>query len=183
MRRLQGDPEHPVTRGFLCYRTNQFLSLQYSPHRVTSPLLRRADRWLPIGWDEARTLVMDAYASFSPRLADAAKEFFDGNWIDAPVRPAKRPGAFCAYTVPSHHPYLFLNWTARRRDVSTLDQLTPQELHIAQLLSEGQTTREVAAALFLSPKTIEYHLRSIYRKLGVRSRDALGQALAGGVAE
>ena len=68
--------------------------------------------------------------------------------------------------------------TARRRDASTLDELTPQELQIALLLAEGKTTRQAAAALFLSPKTIEYHLRSVYRKLGINSRDALAQALA-----
>ena len=67
--------------------------------------------------------------------------------------------------------------TARRRDASTLDELTPQELHIAQLLAAGRTTREAAAALFLSPKTIEYHLRSIYRKLGVNSRADLARTL------
>jgi DNA-binding CsgD family transcriptional regulator len=63
--------------------------------------------------------------------------------------------------------------TARRRDPSTLGELTPQELQIALLLGEGKTTREAAASLFLSPKTIEYHLRSIYRKLGINSREAL----------
>jgi DNA-binding CsgD family transcriptional regulator len=68
--------------------------------------------------------------------------------------------------------------TARRRDVSTLDDLTPQELQIARLLAEGRTTREAAAALFLSPKTIEYHLRHVYRKLGVHARDELAAALA-----
>ena len=67
--------------------------------------------------------------------------------------------------------------TARRREVSTLDELTPQELHIAQLLAGGRTTRQAAAALFLSPKTIEYHLRSVYRKLDVNSRQALAKAL------
>jgi oligoendopeptidase F len=72
-----------------------------------------------IGWTEATDIVLDAYGSFSGELADAARRFFDG-WIDAPARPGKRPGAFCAYTVPSHHPYLLLNWTARRRDVLTL---------------------------------------------------------------
>jgi DNA-binding CsgD family transcriptional regulator len=70
--------------------------------------------------------------------------------------------------------------TARRRDVSTLDDLTAQELQIAGLLAEGRTTREAAAALFLSPKTIEYHLRHVYRKLGVHSRDELAAALASG---
>jgi DNA-binding CsgD family transcriptional regulator len=70
--------------------------------------------------------------------------------------------------------------TARRRDVSTRDQLTPQELQVSLLLAEGRTTREAAAALFLSPKTIEYHLRSVYRKLSIGSRDELAQALRGG---
>jgi DNA-binding CsgD family transcriptional regulator len=67
--------------------------------------------------------------------------------------------------------------TARRRDVSTLDDLTPQELSIATLLAGGRTTREAAATLFVSPKTIEYHLRHVYQKLGVRSREELTAAL------
>jgi DNA-binding CsgD family transcriptional regulator len=68
--------------------------------------------------------------------------------------------------------------TARRRDASTLDKLTPQELQIGLLLAEGRTTREAAATLFLSPKTVEYHLRHVYRKLDINSRDALSTALA-----
>jgi DNA-binding CsgD family transcriptional regulator len=67
--------------------------------------------------------------------------------------------------------------TARRRDVSTLDQLTPQELRIARLLADGMTTRETAAAIFVSPKTVEYHLGHVYRKLGIHSRDELAAAL------
>jgi oligoendopeptidase F len=73
-----------------------------------------------ISWADARDLVLDAYGSFSAELADVARNFFEQSWIDAPVRPGKRPGAFCAYTVPSHHPYVMLNWTSRRRDVLTL---------------------------------------------------------------
>ena len=73
-----------------------------------------------VGWDDAKALVLDGYRSFSPALADTANRFFDGRWIDAPARRGKRPGAFCSYTVPSAHPYLFLNYTARRRDVLTL---------------------------------------------------------------
>ena len=66
---------------------------------------------------------------------------------------------------------------ARRRDVGTIYQLTPQELQVAMVLAEGKTTREAAAQLFLSPKTIEYHLRNAYRKLGINSRDELADAL------
>ncbi|SOD98113.1 AAA family ATPase [Blastococcus haudaquaticus] len=64
----------------------------------------------------------------------------------------------------------------RRRDSSTTD-LTPQELRIATMLAEGRTTRETAAALFLSPKTVEYHLRHVYLKLGVASRAELATRL------
>ncbi len=68
--------------------------------------------------------------------------------------------------------------TLRRRDPTTIDELTPQELQIALLLTGGKTTREAAAALFLSPKTIEYHLRHVYQKLGIHSRAELVEALA-----
>lgn len=73
-----------------------------------------------IPWEEATTIVRDAYQSFSPDLAKVVDQFIDDGWIDAPVRPGKRGGAFCAYTVPSHHPYVFLNYTATANDVMTL---------------------------------------------------------------
>jgi DNA-binding CsgD family transcriptional regulator len=59
-----------------------------------------------------------------------------------------------------------------------IDELTPQELQIALLLAGGKTTRETAAALFLSPKTVEYHLRHVYQKLHIHSRADLAQKLA-----
>jgi DNA-binding CsgD family transcriptional regulator len=62
---------------------------------------------------------------------------------------------------------------ARRRDPSTLDDLTPQELHVARLVATGLTNRDVAARLFLSPKTIETHLVHVFRKTGVRTRAEL----------
>jgi DNA-binding CsgD family transcriptional regulator len=67
--------------------------------------------------------------------------------------------------------------TARRRNPATLNQLTPQELQVALRIAEGRTTREAASALFLSPKTIEYHLRAVYRKLGIASRTELVKLL------
>ena len=72
------------------------------------------------GWSDSRDLVLEAYRSFSEPLAADVRRFFDGPWIDAPLRPGKQTGAFCSYTVPSAHPYVMLNWTGRRRDVLTL---------------------------------------------------------------
>ena len=65
--------------------------------------------------------------------------------------------------------------TARKRDPSTLADLTPQELQVARFVAEGLTNREVAAQLFLSPRTIDFHLRNVYRKLGISSRTALAR--------
>ena len=96
-----------------------------------------ADQDAEIRWSDAHTLVLDAYSSFSPQLAEIASRFFDERWIDAPVRPGKRPGAFCAYTVPSHHPYLLLNWTARRRDVLTLAHELGHGLHAYLAREQG----------------------------------------------
>ena len=153
------------------------------------------------GWSQARELVLDAYASFSGDLADVARKFFDGSWIDAPVRPGKRPGAFCAYTVPSHHPYLLLNWTGRRRDVLTLahelghglhaylarDQIVFQQstpLTLAETASVfGETvtfgrlleeTTDPAVRLALLAESLEGQIATVFRQIAMnRFEDAV----------
>ena len=150
-------------------------------------------------WSHAKELVLDAYASFSGELADVVKRFFDEAWIDAPVRPGKRPGAFCAYTVPSHHPYLLLNWTARRRDVLTLahelghgvhaylargqivfQQSTPLTLaETASVFGEtvtfgrllGETT-DPAARLALLAESLEGQIATVFRQIAMKRFEA-----------
>ena len=83
--------------------------------------------------------------SFSPELAATARAFFDGDYIDAPVRPGKRGGAFCAYTVPSAHPYVLLNYTARRRDVLTLAHELGHGVHASLARPAGRLPLRHAA--------------------------------------
>jgi DNA-binding CsgD family transcriptional regulator len=64
-----------------------------------------------------------------------------------------------------------------RREPTGIEALTPQELQVSLLLADGRTTRQTAAALFLSPKTVEYHLRKVYTKLGISSRTELSDRL------
>jgi oligoendopeptidase F len=83
-----------------------------------APLPKVPSRTIP--WTEARDTVLSAYGDFAPEMADIARDFFDKNWIDAPVRPGKSPGAFAHPTVPSVHPYVLLNYQGKTRDVMTL---------------------------------------------------------------
>ena len=86
---------------------------------------------------EAREIVLDCYSSFSGELGALVKRFFDEQRIDAPVRPAKRGGAFCAAAVPSVFPYVLLNYTARRRDVLTLAHELGHGVHFALAARQG----------------------------------------------
>ena len=88
-------------------------------------------------WEESRDLVLDSLGSFSGELEALARRFFDERWIDAPVRPGKRGGAFCASAVPSVHPYVMLNFTHQRRDVLTLAHELGHGLHFALAAKQG----------------------------------------------
>ena len=89
--------------------------------------LTHYDRYAPVTGEEtpfpfarARDLVLDSFGEFSPRLADLAEPFFSRGWIDAALGDGKRGGAYCAGITPDHHPYVFMNYTQRPRDVMTL---------------------------------------------------------------
>jgi oligoendopeptidase F len=73
-----------------------------------------------ISWSEAKDTVLTAYGDFAPEMAKIAARFFDEQWIDAPARPGKAPGAFAHPTVPSAHPYVLVNYLGKPRDVMTL---------------------------------------------------------------
>ncbi|PIE10234.1 MAG: oligoendopeptidase F [Rhodobacterales bacterium] len=99
-----------------------------------APLPLESDR--KIGWDEARSTVMEAYGGFDPRMAELAEPFFDKGWIDAGVKPGKAPGAFAHPTVADAHPYVMLNYLGKPRDVMTLAHELGHGVH--QRLAAGQ---------------------------------------------
>jgi oligoendopeptidase F len=90
-----------------------------------------------IPWARAKDMVLDSFEDFSPDLAASARAFFDERRIDAPVRPGKRGGAFCSYTVPSAAPYVMLNYTSRRRDVLTLAHELGHGVHASLARPQG----------------------------------------------
>lgn len=101
-----------------------------------------------IGWDEAKNTVLAAYHGFAPEMADIARKFFDGRWIDAPARPGKSPGAFAHPTVPSAHPYVLLNYMGKPRDVMTLAHELGHGVH--QVLAGQQGALMSATPLTLA---------------------------------
>jgi oligoendopeptidase F len=92
---------------------------------------------LTVSFPQARDLVLDTYQAFSPEAGRVTRRFFDEQWVDAPVRPHKRGGAFCSYTVPSVHPYVMLNFTARRHDVLTMAHELGHGLHASLAQPQG----------------------------------------------
>ncbi len=101
-----------------------------------APLPRDDDR--KIGWDEARGMVLDAYAGFDPRMAEIAQPFFERGWIDAGVKPGKAPGAFAHPTVAEVHPYVLLNYLGKSRDVMTLAHELGHGVHQVLAAEQGE---------------------------------------------
>jgi DNA-binding CsgD family transcriptional regulator len=83
-----------------------------------------------------------------------------------------------AFAERAHRELLATGETVRKRTVETLDELTPQEVQVARLAAGGQTNPEIGAQLFLSPRTVEWHLSKVFGKLGVGSRKELRTALS-----
>ncbi len=101
------------------------------------------DRYAPIikneatiSWEEAKKMVLESYTDFHPEMGRITQEFFDKNWIDAAIKPGKRGGAYSASTVPSVHPYVFMNFDGKIRDVQTLAHELGHGVH--QYLSRQQ---------------------------------------------
>ncbi|MCC6205719.1 MAG: M3 family oligoendopeptidase [Hyphomicrobiales bacterium] len=122
-----------------------------------------------IGWDDAKNTVLSAYQSFSPDMAEIAREFFDRRWIDAPARPGKAPGAFAHPTVPSVHPYVLLNYMGKPRDVMTLAHELGHGVH--QVLAADQGALMAATPLTLAETASVFGEMLTFRSLLDRTTD------------
>ncbi|MDW3206625.1 MAG: M3 family oligoendopeptidase [Alphaproteobacteria bacterium] len=98
-------------------------------------------------WDDAQSIVMDAYSAFSPDMAAVGKRFFDNAWIDVPPRPGKAGGAFAHPTVPSAHPYLLLNFQGKARDIMTLAHELGHGVHQVLAAKQGHLMADTPLTL------------------------------------
>ncbi|HRD77229.1 MAG TPA: M3 family oligoendopeptidase, partial [Hyphomicrobiaceae bacterium] len=132
-----------------------------------APLPNRPDQ--TISWPRAREIVLDAYRGFAPEMADIARPFFDRNWIDAPIRPGKSPGAFSASTVPSAHPYILMNYQGKARDVMTLAHELGHGVH--QVLAAKQGPLLAPTPLTLAETASVFGEMLTFRALLAETRD------------
>lgn len=122
-----------------------------------------------ISWNEARDTVLSAYANFAPEMAEIAKRFFDQQWIDAPVRPGKAPGAFAHPTVPSAHPYVLVNYLGKPRDVMTLAHELGHGVH--QVLASAQGALMCQTPLTLAETASVFGEMLTFRALLDKTKD------------
>ncbi len=135
-----------------------------------------------VDWDEARATVLDAYAGFSPKLAELAEPFFNLGWIDAAVKPGKAPGAFAHPTVTTVHPYVMLNYLGKPRDVMTLAHELGHGVH--QRLAAGQGELLASTPLTLAETASVFGEMLTFRKLLAETTDpAQKKALLAGKVE
>jgi oligoendopeptidase F len=138
--------------------------------------LRDYDRAAPlasedvtISYGEAREMVLETYDAFSSAAGEVVRRFFEEQWIDAPPRPHKRGGAFCSYTVPSVHPYVLLNFTARRRDALTMAHELGHGLHAA--LAQPQGVFHQATPLTLAETASVFGETLVFERLLAEASD------------
>jgi len=132
-----------------------------------APLPETPSQLVP--WDQAKETVLSAYNGFAPEMADITRDFFDKNWIDAPAKPGKAPGAFAHPTVPSAHPYVLINYLGKPRDVMTLAHELGHGVH--QVLAGAQGALMCSTPLTLAETASVFGEMLTFRALLAKTRD------------
>jgi len=138
------------------------------------------DRYAPIAksdrritWEEARDLIETAFGKFHPRMKEIATCFFEEKWIDAAIRPGKRGGAYSASTVVSVHPYVFMNFDGRLRDVQTLAHELGHGVH--QYLARSQGELQSSTPLTTAETASVFAEMLVFEELMSRFKDPVDQ--------
>jgi len=152
----------------------RILDLDRLAHYDRMAPLREAQQRIP--YDEARELVLDCYREFSTELGEAAAGFFADGYIDAPPQAGKRGGAFCAYTVPSAHPYVLLNYTSRPGDVLTMAHELGHGVHA--VLARGQGLFHFSTPLTVAETASIFGETIVLERLLERAGDDHSERLA-----
>lgn len=128
------------------------------------------DRYAPIiknaaavNWESAKEMVLDSYTEFHPTIGEITQKFFEQNWIDAAIKPGKRGGAYSAGTVPSVHPYVFMNFDGKIRDVQTLAHELGHGVH--QYLSRQQGVLQSSTPLTTAETASVFGEMLVFQKL------------------
>lgn len=140
------------------------------------------DRYAPLEeveafypWEQAREIVLKAFGSFHPVMESVARDFFELEWIDAPIQPGKMSGAFSHGAVPIAHPYVFVNYTGNIRDVQTLAHELGHGVH--QYLSRQQGVLQCGTPLVLAETASTFGEMLVFDRL-VEEEESSGASLS-----
>lgn len=131
-----------------------------------APLLKNEKE---IEWKEAQNMILDSYSDFHLEMGQIAGKFFEQQWIDAAIKPGKRGGAYSASTVPSVHPYVFMNYDGKIRDVQTLAHELGHGVH--QYLSREQGALQANTPLTTAETASVFGEMLVFQRLMSRLED------------
>ena len=150
-----------LTHRYYKWKAKQFGKIKIDWWDRNAPLPETVDK--TIEWSEAKSIVLESFASFHPTISNTANLFFKNNWIDAPVRQGKASGAFAHPSVPSLHPYVLVNYQGKIRDVMTLAHELGHGVH--QILAAKNGLLMAETPLTLAETASVFGEMLVFRKL------------------
>ena len=168
-----------LTHRYYKWKAKQFGKSKIDWWDRNAPLPQASDR--SIEWSEAKSIVLESFASFHPEIARLANLFFENNWIDADVRKGKASGAFAHPSIPSLHPYVLLNYQGKIRDVMTLAHELGHGVH--QILAAKNGLLMSETPLTVAETASVFGEMLVFRKLLEESNHEQKQQLLAGKIE
>jgi len=150
-----------LTHRYYKWKAKQFGKSKLDWWDRNAPLPQTLDK--TIKWLDAKSIILDSFSSFHPKISNLAELFFKNNWIDASVRQGKASGAFAHPSVPSLHPYILVNYQGKIRDVMTLAHELGHGVH--QILAAKNGLLMAETPLTLAETASVFGEMLVFRKL------------------